>query len=250
MNYFLLFFRFNFENKSKISMDPTYIKMLDDFEKKISQSNKLHTDLNKMQLYLNYLHNDISNTAKSISEYFKENNFFKAKHDLNHEKTNFKSIFSKSEIHENNLLKERRIGDVNVIHDENSLLEDMVNGEVNVTFDEKNCIFIDRSPKYFNYVLDILRIVNKINELNFPKNKVITLKNTIKKFYNDIACIQKVSNYVLDESDDKVPIVDTNETDLLINRRKDSSYHFISSEDNLKKTGNFVLDWNELKKTR
>ena len=50
---------------------------------------------------------------------------------------------------------------------ENNLLEDLVTKKSSSTYDEENnAIFIDRNPKYFNYILDFLRKADNLKECN------------------------------------------------------------------------------------
>ena len=184
------------------ALDPIFENMLNDFNLKVEDAKKICNDLlnmqqeaAKMQTDLNYLHSDINNLTKSMWDYMKEQQL--KQESMIYEKS--KSVAFK----ELDILKLNIGGQIfstfkstvtkkipnakkksNEFYEPN-LLEKMINDEIEVIHDESNCIFIDRSPKYFNYVLDYLRIANTSQELNLPKNKAF-LKDLLNeaRFYN------------------------------------------------------------------
>jgi len=178
-----------------------------EFDRKMSKVIKIQEDVSFLQADLNSVYTDLKEffktSCKQHCKQLKDNSTSKVKKSLSDEcdivKFNiggtvfstFRTTISKK-ILKPSLLKEFYAS---------NLLEHMMKGEIEVTYDEYQTIFIDRSPKYFNYILDYLRTANTNEEFILPKNKIflqellrearfyqiIGLKDSIKDLYNQIA---------------------------------------------------------------
>jgi hypothetical protein len=87
-----------------------------------------------------------------------------------------------------------------------NLLERILLGDVKPILDDQKCIFMDRSSKYFDCILDYLRASNTNEDFFLPKNKIFlkellreakfyeidSLKDLIKEHYNCLVRNHKV----------------------------------------------------------
>ena len=144
-----------------------------DLDQKFTRVVRIQNEISSLQNELNSVYNDLREFLKKISKQTKENSAFKIKKSSSDENdivkfnvggtvfSTFKATISKK-IPKPSLLKE--------FYGSN-LLENMMNGEIDVTYDENQAIFIDRSSKHFNSILDYLRTANTTEDFNMPKKK-------------------------------------------------------------------------------
>ena len=148
--------------------------------------NKISSDLNN---YMKYLDESLS-IQKEINHKLDTINKKYNTDDFNYETSNivrfnigggkfstFKSTITKKII-------KSSIGYEHYEYFDPNLLEGYVNGVVQAVYDENRSIFIDRNPKYFNYVLDYLRLANTHQKLDLPRNsEVLNLILKEAEFY-------------------------------------------------------------------
>jgi hypothetical protein len=84
---------------------------------------------------------------------------------------------------------------------EPNLLELIVNGDVSTKRDQEKRFFIERSPKYFDYVLSYLRLANTDEHMNLIKTKVF-LKDLLEeaRYYNVVGLklmIKEINNKIV-----------------------------------------------------
>jgi hypothetical protein len=144
-----------------------------DLDQRLTRVVRIQNEISSLQTELNSVYTDLREFLKKISKQTKENSAFKIKKSSSDENdivkfnvggtvfSTFKATISKK-IPKPSLLKE--------FYGSN-LLENMMNGEIDVTYDENQTIFIDRSSKHFNYILDYLRTANTAEDFNMPKKK-------------------------------------------------------------------------------
>ncbi|CAF0714014.1 unnamed protein product [Brachionus calyciflorus] len=65
-----------------------------------------------------------------------------------------------------------------------NIFEKMLNYGENIKFDENGVLFIDRSPEYFNYILEYLRDFDTEIEFKLPKDIDLNKLNQEAQFYN------------------------------------------------------------------
>ena len=154
-------------------------KILEDFEAKAKKANEMHFDLQCM-------FESIGGLLKEFCSLNRKNNNSLSNKSINsHEIVKFNiggTVFST--LMSTITKKILKPGTKSVKFFRKNMLEHLVSGKVPAPYDEQGCIFIDRSAKYFYYILDYLRMANTNEYLNLPRNKTF-LKELLKeaRFY-------------------------------------------------------------------
>ena len=150
--------------------------MMDEFSNIIKTSNEENDQINK---YMNKKNDEISNSLKEIVKFLiSEKNAnnklisdLKKYEPINSEIVYFNVGGTSFSTYRSNLVKLR--GEKDPFYNSSSYFKALVNGLVEIKYNNKNEIFIDRSPKHFDLILEFLRTLNTNETFELPKNREI-----------------------------------------------------------------------------
>ena len=161
--------------KIKMESNQEFNKLFKEYEAKVDQANQTYKDLSEIMKKINkFLVNDRENLYKieSMMVKYKKNESEIVKFNVggttfSTHKTTVNKKIVKPDTNGNEFY-------------EPNLLQGLISGIIDVNYDEDNkTIFIDRDPKYFNFILNYLRSADSENIAKFKLPKDIDSLNDI-----------------------------------------------------------------------
>lgn len=158
-------------------MDESFYELLKDFEDKINFINENFESLKKTtRSMINKLRIEKDKNSKIIES-------FRKFEPLDSEIVSFNvggTLFSTLKSTIIKKIKNSATGEAYKPH----VLEGLVSGFLEPKHDENKAIFLDRNPKYFEYILDYLRMANTEKEFELPENIDKKEFRTESQYYN------------------------------------------------------------------
>lgn len=165
---------------------------MEEFTSIIKTSNEENDQISK---YMNKKNDEISSSLREIVQFLLKAANNKIIDDLKKYEPIYSEIVyfnvggSSFSTYKSNLIKKRKENDP--YYNSSSYFKALVDGLIKINYNNKNEIFIDRSPKYFDLILDYLRTLNTNETFELPQNSEI-----LEGFYKE------VDFYMLDELKD------------------------------------------------
>ena len=145
-------------------MDQELDKLINEFEKKLKESNEINNEMARLLKSMNKLiktERENKNKSETLARRYTNNI------DSDIVKFNIGGIIFST--YKTTINKKICKPHTNEYYAPN-LLEELINGRVDVKLDDNKAIFIDRNPKYFHFILNYLRTVNTNEKFEYPAN--------------------------------------------------------------------------------